>query len=140
MNPTRRRYLAGLCISLTGLSGCSAFGQNTRPEVTIPELWVDNKDDSEHHVEILLLQDDEPVFVTSVTVDGATYDGEDLKATGGQAWEDVAPTEQAYTLHARIDGNDWFTTRFENGGPGCVRVAIEITRQGNGSFTYFGCQ
>jgi hypothetical protein len=108
--------------------------------VTIPELWIDNKDDSEHHVEILLLHDDEPVFVKSLVVDAATYDGGGLQATGGRAWDDVAPTEQAYTLHARIDGEEWFTTRFENWESGCVRIAIEISEQGDGSFTYFGCE
>lgn len=140
MNSTRRHYLAGLSVSLAGVAGCSAFGRDTQPKVTIPELWIDNKDDSEHHVEILLLHSDEPVFVKSLTADAATYDGDDLKAAGGRAWEDVAPTEQTYALHVRIDGNDWFTTRFKNGGPGCVRVGIEISRRGDGSFTYFGCQ
>jgi len=140
MNPTRRRYLAGLCISLTGVSGCAAFERESQPELTIPELWIDNKDDSDHHVEILLLHDDDPVFVKSVAVDAATYEADSLKATGGQAWEDVAPTAQTYTLHARIDENDWFTANFENEDSGCVRVAVEIDRQGTGLFVYFGCE
>lgn len=137
---TRRRYLAGFCISLIGVAGCTAFRRDSRVETTIPEVWIDNEDDAEHHVEILLLHDDEPVFTKSVTVDAARYDGDDLKATGGQAWDDVALTEQAYTLHARIDGDDWFTTKFENGNSDCVRVAVEIDRPGRGSFTYFGCE
>jgi hypothetical protein len=140
MNPTRRRYLACLCISLTGVSGCSAFERESQPELTIPELWIDNKDDSDHHVEILLLHDDDPVFVKSVAVDAATYEANNLKATGGQAWEDVALTAQTYTLHVRINENDWFTTNFENEDSGCVRVAVEIDRQGTGLFVYFGCE
>lgn len=139
MNPTRRQFLAGLSTSLTGVTGCSALGQDTQQNVTIPELWIDNKDDSRHRVEILLLHDDNPVFVKSVVVDAATYEADDLKATGGRAWEDVATTAQAYTLHVRIDGSDWFATSFENEGAGCVRVAVEINKQGKGSFVYFGC-
>ena len=140
MNLTRRRYLAGLSVLLTTVTGCSAVRRDTQPKVTIPELWIDNKDDSEHYVEILLLHGDEPTFVKSPTVDAATYDGNDLKAIGSRAWEDVTPTERAYTLHVRIDGGDWFTTRFENGESGCVRVGIEIDEQGDGSFAYSGCE
>lgn len=140
MSPTRRRYLAGACLSLTGVAGCSAFGRDARREVTVPELWIDNKDESAHSVEILLLHDDEPVFVKSVTAGAATYDGEDLRAAGGRAWRAVASTERTYTLHARVDGKGWFTTEFGNWDSRCVRVAVEIDRRGEGSFTYFGCE
>lgn len=139
MRLNRRHFLTGLGVSLSAVSGCSVFGQEDSPSVTIPELWVDNKDDIKHHVDILLLHGDEPVFVKSLDVEAAKYDGDNLQATGGRAWKNVAPKQQPHTLHARIDQKSWFTTRFEEFGSDCVRVQIEITKDGNGVFGFTAC-
>lgn len=135
----RRCFLASSCLSLCAIAGCSAFGQDDPPSVTIPELWIENEDDAEHHLEILLLHGDEPVFVESLDVEAAKYEGDNMKAPGGRAWENVAPEQRPHTLHARIDRERWFTTRFEEFGSGCVRVQIEINREGEGLFVYFAC-
>lgn len=135
----RRRFLARSCVLLGTVSGCSAFGQEDPPAVTIPELWVENKDDVGHHVDILLLYDDKPVFLESLDVEAATYDGDSLQAPGGRAWKDVATEQRSYTLHARIDREGWFSTQFERFGSDCVRLQVEITREGDGVFGYAAC-
>ena len=139
MKLRRRDFLAGACISLGAAAGCATFGHEGPPSVTIPELWVENKDDIKHHVDILLLHEDEPVFVESLDVEAAKYDGDNLQATGGRAWKNVAPKQQPHTLHARIDQKSWFTTRFEEFGSDCVRVQIEIMKEGDGVFGFTAC-
>lgn len=128
-----------LVSALAPLTGCSQFQQQRPPKVMIQEFYIENKDDERHHVDSTLLHADTVVFFSSATVEPATYEGDNLQRTTGRTWDTVAPNEQTYTLHARVDDGDWLTTRFEPWESGCVRIGVEINRQGNGVFEYSGC-
>jgi hypothetical protein len=141
MGISRRKHLTSLGSALIAGTGCTA-NKNKQPKstrLTIPELWIENQDTTSHRVDVLLLHSDEPIFLKSLTVGPAEYDGDDLQTTGGQTWQNVAPKKQRYTLHARIDDGTWATTRFTQTNSSCVRMEVEIDTQAKITFVYFGC-
>lgn len=90
--------LAGCC--LVPLSGCSSSGTD---EIRIEYLAVENEHPDPQNVQVLLVEDGEPVYMRTVSADG--FD-EETNTVGGEILEGYPERSGEYVVYATRAGTD----------------------------------
>ena len=107
----RRELLAGVGLGLgISLAGCSALdrSEDSPNEAKVSYVNVSISHEQSHTVDLLILEDETPVYMQSKTFEG-NPDPDDLYSIGGGHFEDLPEEAGEYVIWLQLDGTRWNT-------------------------------
>lgn len=110
MAPLSRRSLlcgAGFCTSIS-LAGCSVLGfsDESPNRARVDYVYVTVVHEQSHTVDLLIMDEETPVYMRSKTFEGAE-DESDPFETGGGNFEDLPDEPGEYVIWFQLDGRRW---------------------------------
>lgn len=133
----RRAFLLGVASLPVITGGCIGLGANTT-EFEISNVYIENRSTDRRRGTVAIEEADEVVFLDSIEVSPAEWDGDDLVREGGEIIETPVDGAGSYQVHVRIDDGTIHTTGGEavQEDGTCVSVRPVIGRQGGFHFEY----
>lgn len=113
----------GCC--LVPFSGCSSFDSDN---IQIGYLAVENEHSDSQEVQVLLVEDGEPVYWRTVSADG--FD-EEANTVGGKIMDGYPERPGEYVVYATRDGDEPKKADLTELDSDCCQVIIKIRRDGS---------
>ena len=123
------------------LAGCSS--EPDPPNVQFDELTLINSHSEPHTVTVLVFEDDEPVYRSTMEADGARERDDGTTEAGGGQFENY-PTEpgryELYAWYEQQSSDEWAHLAVDadsvpdsRAGPVCVQVLLVLESDGEGA-------
>ena len=107
----RRKLLAGAGLGLgISLAGCSALDRSgdSPNRARISYVHVDIVHEQSHTVDLLIMDDEEPIYLQSKTFEGAADESDPFEIGGGH-FEDLPEAAGEYVIWLQLDDQRWDT-------------------------------
>ena len=123
------------------IAGCSS--EPGPPNVQFGELTLINSHSEPHTVTVLVFEDDEPVYRSTMDAHGARERDDGTTEAGGGQFENYPTEPGRYELYAWYEqqaSDEWVDISFDAGslpdstdGPLCVQVLLVVESDGEGA-------
>jgi len=133
--------VGGVAVAAAGLAGCAS--EPDPPNVQFSELTLVNAHPEPHTVTVLLFENDEPVYRSTMDAEGAREREDGTTEAGGGEFEDYPTEPGRYELYAWYEqqaSGEWAHLTFDTeslpdsgDGPLCAQVLLVVNGDGEGS-------